>query len=71
MTKNCNFRFLLLKLILADQLADQPPDLPPSRGANNGTFRILLLGLILAGQVAPVDHLTLHLQIYALLKMAI
>ena len=72
MVKNGNFRFLLLELIFADQLAD----LPPTRGARNGNFRFLLLELILADQVAPedhlapADHLTLHLQISPL-KMAI
>ena len=57
MAKNGNFRFLLLELILADQLAD----LPPTEGAKNGNFRFL-------DHLAAVDHLTLHMQMYPHLK---
>ena len=49
--KNGNFRFLLLGIILAYQLADLPPlvDLPVDL---KGNFRFLLLELILADQLA-------------------
>ena len=70
-------RYILLELILADQMATtvranigrSPGRHIPHRGANNGTLRFLLLELILADQVtpadhlAPADHITLHLKI--------
>ena len=78
MVRNGDMRFLLLELILADQMAStvrariarSPGRHIPHRGANNGTLRFLLLELILADQVtpadhlAPADHIILHLQIY-------
>ena len=54
MAKNGNLRFLLLELILKDQLADL---LPPSRVnlvAKNGNIRFLLLELIFADQLADL-----------------
>ena len=52
--KNGNFIFLLLELILADQLEDLPPsiDLPVDL---NEDFRFLLLELILADQLADLS----------------
>ena len=51
MVKNGNFRFLLLEIILAYQLADLLPlvDLPVDL---KGNFRFLLLEIILADQLA-------------------
>ena len=50
MVKNGNFRFLLLEIILAYQLADLLPlvDLPVDL---KGNFRFLLLEIILADQL--------------------
>ena len=44
MVRNGNFTFLLLEIILADQLAD----LPPPVVVKNGNFTFLLLEIILA-----------------------
>ena len=48
--RNGNFTFLLLGIILADELAD----LPPPVVVKNGDFTFLLLELILADQVADL-----------------
>ena len=48
MLKNGNFTFLLLEIILADELAD----LPPPVVVKNGDFTFLLLEIILADQLA-------------------
>ena len=50
MLKNGNFTFLLLEIILADELAD----LPPPVFVKNGNFTLLLLELILADAVADL-----------------
>ena len=50
MLKNGNFTFLLLEIILADQLAD----LPPAVVVKNGNFTLLLLELILGDAVADL-----------------
>ena len=52
--KNGNFTFLLLELILADQLAD----LPPPVMVKNGNFTFLLLELILADEVVDLPPIT-------------
>ena len=49
MAKNASFRFLLLELIFADQVAHQLADLPPPLMhlvVKNGDFRFLLLDLM-------------------------
>ena len=53
MVKNGNFKFLLLELILTDQLADLPPQYIQLI-VKNDNFKFLLLELILADQLA--DH---------------
>ena len=53
--KNCNFTFLLLELILADEVADLLADLPPlvvASSVKNGMLTSLLLEVILAHEVA-------------------
>ena len=54
--KNGDFTFLLLQLILADEVADLLPDLPPywHLVVKNGNFTFLLLQLILADEVADL-----------------
>ena len=51
--KNGNFTFLLLELILADHVADLPPQ-QMHLVVKNGNFTFLLLELILAGYVADL-----------------
>ena len=53
MTKNGDFTFLLLELILTYQLADLP-HWERHLVAKNGKFRFLLLELILADQLADL-----------------
>ena len=49
-----NFTFLLLELILADQLADLPPIQVVSSCGEECNFTFLLLELILADQLADL-----------------
>ena len=55
MAKNGGFRFVLLELILTDQLADLP-HWERHLLAKNGNFRFLLLDLILADQLADLPQ---------------
>ena len=63
MVMNGDMSFLLLELILADQLTNLPLQYR-HLVVKNGNFTFLLIELILADQLEPADHLTLHLQIY-------
>ena len=57
MVKNGNFQFLLLELILADEVADLLADLAPQKWhlvVRNGNLTFLLLELILADEVADL-----------------
>ena len=61
MVKNGNFTFLLLELILPDEVADVLADLPPLCSllvVKNGnlTFLLLELELILADEVADLQE---------------
>ena len=60
-----NITFLLLELILADEVADLLVDLPPCYWhllVKNGGITILLLELILADEVAdlPSPHTSIY-----------
>ena len=54
MVKNGNFTFLLLELILADEVADLPPPQYEHQVVKKGNFTFLLLELILADEVADL-----------------
>ena len=54
MVKNGDFTFLLLDLILADEVADLLADLTPPVMIKNGNFTFLLLDLILADEMADL-----------------
>ena len=50
MQKNGNFTFLLLEIMLADQMTDLPPPIV----VKNGDFTFLLLEIILADQLGDL-----------------